>query len=200
MLVAIAVDRHRAITRPLTLPGSPYKLLASAWLFSLVPSLPCLMIFKVELRHSHLVSFQQPECVSDFTNWTALWRKLYFSGVAVIIFAIPLLLFIVLYSHVVYELWATSDRIKHRVGIFWNMDLQYHFYIQEEMQRNLPRQSLLSRARIKTTNLSMAVVLTFFLTNLPYIVDEFLRQKIVANQKCDQVWCQVLKVIRILIL
>ena len=46
----------------------------------------------------------------------------------------------------------------------------------------------------------MAGGLTFFLTNLPYIVDEFLRQKIVANQKCDQEWCQVLKVIRIFIL
>jgi hypothetical protein len=115
MLVAIAVDRHRAITRPLTLPGSPYKLLASAWLFSLVPSLPCLMIFKVELRDSQLDSSQQPECVSDFSDWPTLWRKIYFSGVAVIIFAIPLILFIGLYSHVVYELWATVNRIKHRV-------------------------------------------------------------------------------------
>ena len=115
MLVAIAVDRHRAITRPLTMPGSPYKLLASAWVFSFVPSLPCLMIFKMELRDSQLTGFQQPECVSDFTGWTSLLRKLYFSGVAIIIFAIPLMLFIALYSHIVYELWATGHRMKQRV-------------------------------------------------------------------------------------
>ena len=171
-LVAIAMDRHRAITRPLTMPGSPYKLLSSAWLFSLLPSLPCLFIFKVELRDS------QPQCVSDFTYWPTFWRKLYFSGVATFIFAIPLLLFIGLYSHVVYELWATVNRLNHRDG----------------HPRNLPRQSLLSRAQIKTTNLSMAVVLTFLLTNLPYIVDEFIRQKIVTNQDCEQEWCQVFKV------
>ena len=53
---------------------------------------------------------------------------------------------------------------------------------------------MLSRAQIKTTNLSMAVVLTFLLTNLPYIVDEFIRQKIVINQDCDQEWCKVGKV------
>ena len=40
----------------------------------------------------------------------------------------------------------------------------------------------------------MAVVLTFLLTNLPYIVDEFIRQKIVINQDCEQEWCQVFKV------
>merc|ERR1711892_950022 len=66
MLVAIAMDRHRAITRPLSIPGSPYKLLATAWLFSLVPSLPCLLIFKVEVRDAPVSSFQQPECVSNF--------------------------------------------------------------------------------------------------------------------------------------
>ena len=69
MLVAIAMDRHRAITRPLTMPGSPYKLLSSAWLFSLLPSLPCLFIFKVELRDS------QPQCVSDFTFWPTFWKS-----------------------------------------------------------------------------------------------------------------------------
>ena len=40
----------------------------------------------------------------------------------------------------------------------------------------------------------MAVVLTFLLTNLPYIVDEFIRQKIVINRDCDEEWCRVGKV------
>ena len=40
----------------------------------------------------------------------------------------------------------------------------------------------------------MAVVLTFLLTNIPYIVDELIRQKIFINQECEQEWCQVLKV------
>ena len=116
MLVAIAMDRHRAITRPLSMPGTPYKLLATAWLFSLVPSLPCLLIFKVESRFSTESSVQQPECVSDFADWPTLWRKLYFSGVAIIIFVIPLILFIGLYSHIVYELWATVNKLNQRVS------------------------------------------------------------------------------------
>ena len=105
------MDRHRAITKPLTMPGSPHKLLASAWLFSLVPSLPCLIIFKVEPSGS-----EHSQCVSDFSDWPELWRKLYFSGVAVIIFVIPLILFIGLYSHVVYELWATVNRLNITVS------------------------------------------------------------------------------------
>ena len=57
--------------------------------------------------------------------------------------------------------------------------------------------ALLSRARIKTTNLSMAVVIAFVLTNLPYLVDEFIRQKIVSNQQCNTQWCHLIKVVTI---
>ena len=128
MLVAMAMDRHRAITRPLTMPGSPYKLLSSAWLFSLLPSVPCLFIFKVEFRDSLLDSILQPECVSDFTYWPTFLRKLYFSGVAIIIFAIPLVLFIGLYSHIVYELWVTVSRLNHIVGLLHRTFLPINAY------------------------------------------------------------------------
>ena len=116
MLVAIALDRHRAITQPLIVPGSPYKLLAATWVMALLPSLPCIAIFTVEMRSSQEFSLAQPECVTDFAGWTHYWRKIYYFGVALLVFVIPLLILIWLFCHIIYELWATVNRMKIRVG------------------------------------------------------------------------------------
>ena len=47
---------------------------------------------------------------------------------------------------------------------------------------------------MKTTNLAMTVVFIFILTNLPYLVDEFIRQQIVTKQQCNTPVCHALKV------
>ena len=189
MLAAITLDRHRAITRPLSVPGSPYKLLAATWFFSLLPSLPSISIFTVELRISEVSSLLQPECVTDFVGWTNLWRKIYYFGVAVLVFILPLIILICLFGHIIYELWVTVNKIKNRVGFELQL-FKYLSYLKVERHRD----NLISRARIKTTNLSMAVVITFILTNLPYIIDEFIRQRIVPNQQCNTDLCHFLKV------
>ena len=115
MLAAITLDRHRAITKPLAVPWSPGHLVSAAWFISLVPSLPCIHTFTIQLRQSQLDSSFQPECVSDFTGWPSVWRKIYFSGVAVIIFIIPLVLFIALYSHIVFQIWSAVASFTGRV-------------------------------------------------------------------------------------
>ena len=53
----------------------------------------------------------------------------------------------------------------------------------------------MSRARVKTTNLSIAVMVAFILTNLPYIVKEFFMQ-VIDRKICDSAdrWCKVLNV------
>jgi hypothetical protein len=115
MLAAITLDRHRAITRPLSVPWSPYQLVAAAWLISLIPSLPSITIFTVELRKSPLDGNMQSECVSDFTGWPSIWHKMYFSGVAIIIFIIPLVVFISLYIHIVCKIWTAVTSFNERV-------------------------------------------------------------------------------------
>jgi hypothetical protein len=197
MLVAITLDRHRAITRPLTVPGSPYRLVGAAWLISLIPSLPSINIFTVELRQSQVDSSFQPECVSDFTGWSSIWHKMYFSGVAVIIFLIPLVVFISLYSHIVSEICTAVASFTGRVSCYEYDEavldtflLQAHFSNDSTHRRNY----LLSRARIRTTNLSMVMVIIFIMTNLPYIVVEFFRQQFVFRTTCHTEFCHVLKV------
>ena len=113
MIVAIALDRHRAITRPLSVPGSLRTLLATTWMLSLLPSLPCLSVFNLELKHFDHSSLPQPECVSNFTAWSPLVRKFYFCAVAGVIFALPLLLIIILYSHIIVQLHMAGRRLSN---------------------------------------------------------------------------------------
>ena len=120
MLVAIAMDRHRAITRPLFVPGSPNKLLAATWLISLLPSLPSIAIFTIEPRISEVSSLLQSECVTDFVGWTNHWRKIYYLGVAVLVFILPLIFLICLFSHIILELWHAVKRMKNQVGLTLN--------------------------------------------------------------------------------
>ena len=47
---------------------------------------------------------------------------------------------------------------------------------------------------MKATNLSLTVVSLFVVTNLPYIVDEFIRQKILTNAYCDSTFCSTVEV------
>ena len=116
MLVAIALDRHRAITRPLIVPGSPYKLLAATWLMALLPSLPCVAIFTVEMRPAQESSLQHLQCVTDFEDWPNIWRKIFYFGVAFLVFIIPLIILIGLFSHIIYELSRTvhRNRVDHK--------------------------------------------------------------------------------------
>ena len=49
---------------------------------------------------------------------------------------------------------------------------------------NLPRNgelSYMSRAKEKTTNLALTVVIVFFITNTPFMVIEFMRQGIISK-------------------
>ena len=119
MLVAISMDRHRAITKPLSIPGSPYKLLSASWLISLLPSLPCFFIFTVELRVSEVSYLLQPECLTDFSDWTDLWRMVFYFGVAILVFFIPLIIFIILFSHIIFELWVTVNKMKNNVNLLF---------------------------------------------------------------------------------
>jgi hypothetical protein len=125
----------------------------------------------------------QPECVSNFTAWSPFVRKFYFSAVAVIIFTLPLLLIIGLYSQIVYQLHIAGRRMSTS---------SENPQIASEQQPSHP--NLLSWAKLQTTNFSIAIVVTFILANLPYLVDEFIRQKIFKNIQCVQGLCQVTKV------
>ena len=76
------------------------------------------------------------------------------------------------------------------------------FTFSEETSRlslrvNLPHGrdgQYLIRAKEKVTNLYLTVVIIFTITNLPHMVDLFIRQEILADAWCTRPWCGAVEV------
>ena len=67
------------------------RFILTAWLLSLVPSVPNLFIFTTEYSKQG-----NEECVSDFSAWNTTLKKGYFSLVFLVIFVIPLVNMIII--------------------------------------------------------------------------------------------------------
>ena len=79
--------------------------------------------------------------------------------------------------HFVLQPNTSSNRASIRVNISRNITGERHF---------------ISRAKEKTTNLALTVVTVFMVTNLPYMVDEFIR---IDKSWCHQSWCGIMEAI-----
>lgn len=149
MLVAIALDRNNAIVKPFSRNPEPKTYALAAWIASLLPSLPCFLIF-----HEVLVSETVAYCVSIFytSQYLQYWRQVYMAFVFLSIFIIPFLLLVGLYTRILLEIWAQSSV----------------FSTNEQSASSLPR------AKTKTLKMTLIIFLTFIVTNLPYVIQEMI--------------------------
>ena len=63
-----------------------------------------------------------------------------------------------------------------------------------DLNNNRQNLDFCCRSTLKATNLSLTVVSLFVVTNLPYVVDEFIRQKILTDAWCDSTFCDTVEV------
>ena len=96
-----------------------FSLVCTAWLISLLPSLPCLFIFGISVKTlgQDLLGAckTREECVSNFSGWSKIVKKFYFSALFLAIFVIPLSIMFSLYTHMLVHLrdnYKSSQRIK----------------------------------------------------------------------------------------
>ena len=61
---------------------------------------------------SHGETIIQEECVSNFSGWSKSLKKVYFTGVFLIIFVIPLVIMFCLYTHILMQLRDNARRNK----------------------------------------------------------------------------------------
>ena len=78
----------------------------TAWMTSLIPSVPCFFIFEITLKKitklEELIVWE--ECTSNFSGWPKSLKKAYFTAVFLIIFVIPLVIMFCLYNHILVQL------------------------------------------------------------------------------------------------
>ncbi|XP_071454198.1 vasopressin V2 receptor-like [Hetaerina americana] len=161
LLVAMALDRHRAVCRPLStrvlVPRSPRRLVAIAWALSILFSLPQAVVFSyrraTETEWDCWATFDPP--------WT---QKAYVTWYSVSAFAVPLLL--LLYAYVgICRVLRRNHREKTRPR-----------ELRDDLPSGAPPRThsvrTISRAKIRTLRLTVVAVACYVLCSCPFVLSQ----------------------------
>ncbi|KAH6939004.1 hypothetical protein HPB50_015592 [Hyalomma asiaticum] len=160
MLVGIAVDRHYAICKPLAPAPKPRSLVAACWLLSLVPSLPNVFMFRL------VVIRDECYCASVFYIYqdSVFPRQAYMAFVFTLVFILPLVALVTLYSCILYRMWKIGSTASNRGDAV----AASSGGCAESASATLPK------ARLRTLKMAAIIFVAFLVTNLPYMVQEML--------------------------
>lgn len=182
ILAAMAIDRHQAIVKPLACPFRVRKIIGAAWVFALIPSLPCAMVFQVKENPISGV----PSCASvliKHKNSTedeeaeAYYKTIYVMLVCVWVFIIPFLIICVAYMKMLVCIWrkagcvscAVCRKLKPASKSGSNL---FSFYrkgtSEQQIALSSVQNSSIPKAKYKTLRMTVVIVLAFIIFNLPY--------------------------------
>ncbi|XP_067405542.1 pyroglutamylated RF-amide peptide receptor isoform X2 [Emydura macquarii macquarii] len=113
-MTCIAVERHQGIVHPLKMKWQytnrrAFTMLGIVWLLAVIVGSPMWHVQRLEVKYDFLYEKEYICCLEEWTS--AVHQKIYTTFILVILFLLPLLLMLLLYSKIGYELW-----IKKRVG------------------------------------------------------------------------------------
>ncbi|XP_076373861.1 cardioacceleratory peptide receptor-like [Tachypleus tridentatus] len=169
MLLAIALDRHSAIVYPLFRNARTKALITSAWVLSLLPFLINAYIFQTVT-----LSDGKTFCVAKFytSSLSFVHKQVYMALILLVVFILPILIIIILYSRIIYTMWTRSgslNRFRSR---------KEHFIDPKRKERKTKRECLnssnshISRAKVKTLKMTLTIASTFLTASTPYLVQE----------------------------
>ncbi|XP_050802509.1 pyroglutamylated RF-amide peptide receptor isoform X1 [Gopherus flavomarginatus] len=113
-MTCIAVERHQGIVHPLKMKWQytnrrAFTMLGIVWLLAVIVGSPMWHVQRLEIKYDFLYEKEYVCCLEEWTS--AVHQKIYTTFILVILFLLPLMLMLLLYSKIGYELW-----IKKRVG------------------------------------------------------------------------------------
>ncbi|KAM3962872.1 neuropeptide receptor A26 [Aphomia sociella] len=172
VLVALSIDRCDAITNPMNFSGSWNRargLIVSAWLISIVFSIPLLILYEVKEVQGEL------QCWIDLgtpRRWQ-IWMTL----VSVMIFVLPALAIAACYAVIVLTIWTKSKAVvmsppinSRRTKTMRNGQVE-----SDPDSRRASSRGLIPRAKIKSVKMTFVIVFVFVLCWSPYIVFDLLQ-------------------------
>ncbi|KAE8747391.1 CCAP-receptor [Frankliniella occidentalis] len=165
VLVALSIDRYDAITHPMNFSGSWRRariLIATAWLLSIIFSLPIIIFYEEKLIQGRL------QCWIHFDKQ---WQwQVYMTLVSVKLFLAPALIISACYLVIVITIWSKS-RLLVPPRRFQNGDASD----AEADSRRASSRGIIPRAKIKTVKMTFGIVFVFILCWSPYILFDLLQ-------------------------
>ncbi|XP_028932160.1 pyroglutamylated RF-amide peptide receptor [Ornithorhynchus anatinus] len=113
-MTCIAVERHQGIVHPLKMKWQytnrrAFTMLGAVWLVAIIVGSPMWYVQRLEIKYDFLYEKEYVCCLEEWTS--PVHQKIYTTFILVILFLLPLVLMLLLYSKIGYELW-----VKKRVG------------------------------------------------------------------------------------
>ncbi|XP_014742105.1 PREDICTED: pyroglutamylated RFamide peptide receptor isoform X1 [Sturnus vulgaris] len=113
-MTCIAVERHQGIVHPLKMKWQytnkrAFTMLGIVWLLALIVGSPMWYVQRLEVKYDFLYEKVHVCCLEEWAS--PIYQKIYTTFILVILFLLPLMLMLFLYTKIGYELW-----IKKRVG------------------------------------------------------------------------------------
>ncbi|XP_013775898.1 mesotocin receptor-like [Limulus polyphemus] len=162
LIVAIALDRYKAIRRPLSPPWKTFHLASWSWLLAGLTNFPCFFLFR-QMDYQN-----QTVCRNVLYDAPAVFLKVYLTAVVVLVFIIPLLVISVCYTRIIQKISQKAEEIVCQTT-FGNGARPDGFALQR-----LPN-NCLSRAKQKTLRMTFVVITSFLLCSSPYCIVEMWR-------------------------
>ncbi|XP_014670895.1 PREDICTED: arg8-vasotocin receptor-like [Priapulus caudatus] len=170
VVTSIAIDRAFAIARPLSRPPSVNRFLIVAWLCSLIPSIPSLFLF-----HRRQEGVNTYFCSSIFHDILskAIYRQVYMLFIWLCVFFIPLLIILVSYILIVWTIWKKAHDDAKAAGAN-HVETVGNHVTRRPITTGPVCNSSLPKAKMKTLKMTIVIVLTFIVCNLPYYTQEMI--------------------------
>uniref|UniRef100_A0A8C6N355 Pyroglutamylated RF-amide peptide receptor n=1 Tax=Mus spicilegus TaxID=10103 RepID=A0A8C6N355_MUSSI len=113
-MTCIAVERHQGLIHPFKMKWQyttrrAFTILGVVWLAAIIVGSPMWHVQRLEIKYDFLYEKEHVCCLEEWAS--PMHQRIYTTFILVILFLLPLVVMLVLYSKIGYELW-----IKKRVG------------------------------------------------------------------------------------
>ncbi|CAD0198485.1 unnamed protein product [Chrysodeixis includens] len=171
VLVALSIDRCDAITNPMNFSGSWNRaraLIVSAWLISIVFSIPLLILYEVKDVQGQMQCWIELGTPRRWQVWMTL--------VSIMIFVLPALTIAACYAVIVLTIWTKSKAVVMSPPINSRRTKTLrNGQIEDPDSRRASSRGLIPRAKIKSVKMTFVIVFVFVLCWSPYIVFDLLQ-------------------------
>ncbi|XP_013184481.1 cardioacceleratory peptide receptor [Amyelois transitella] len=172
VLVALSIDRCDAITNPMNFSGSWNRargLIVSAWIISIVFSIPLLILYEVKEVQGQLQCWIELGTPQRWQIWMTL--------VSTMIFVLPALTIAACYAVIVLTIWTKSKAVVMSPPInSRRTKTMRNGQVESDLDsRRASSRGLIPRAKIKSVKMTFVIVFVFVLCWSPYIVFDLLQ-------------------------